>query len=62
MYHKFFGNVLKYDYEASVCDSDADLAQEDAYDQNEGEACTYLRHKAYDGNLLPKMGHKRRNT
>lgn len=61
MYHKNIGTGLKYDYEASVCDSAADLAQDNAYDEDEGETCTYLLAETYDGGLLPKMGHKKKH-
>ncbi|XP_006654875.1 chromatin modification-related protein EAF1 B-like isoform X2 [Oryza brachyantha] len=48
---------LKDDYEASGCDSAADLPQENVY-EDEGETCTYLS-EAYDGGLLSQMGQKK---
>ncbi|XP_047094521.1 chromatin modification-related protein EAF1 B-like isoform X2 [Lolium rigidum] len=62
MYHKRIGNTeLKYDYEASACDSAADWAQENMYDEDEGDASTYLLSEAHDGGLLSKMAHKKKH-
>ncbi|XP_004960997.1 chromatin modification-related protein EAF1 B isoform X1 [Setaria italica] len=67
VYHKFqeVGNAeLNDDYEASVCDSAAvcsDLLWENAYEEDEGETCTYLSPKAYDGGCLSNMGHKKKH-
>ncbi|KAJ1264384.1 hypothetical protein BS78_09G259100 [Paspalum vaginatum] len=56
LHHKEVGNAeLNDDYEASVCDSAADLHRESAYEEDEGETCTYLSPKAYDG------GHKKKH-
>ncbi|WVZ99822.1 hypothetical protein U9M48_045066 [Paspalum notatum var. saurae] len=59
LHHKEVGNAeLNDDYEASVCDSAAvcsDLHQESAYEEDEGETCTYLSAKAYD------CGHKKKH-
>ncbi|EEC79795.1 hypothetical protein OsI_21223 [Oryza sativa Indica Group] len=58
VHHKKTGYIgLKDDYEASGCDSAADLPQENAY-EDEGETCTYLP-EAYDGGLLSQMGHRK---
>uniref|UniRef100_A0A0D9WKI8 HSA domain-containing protein n=1 Tax=Leersia perrieri TaxID=77586 RepID=A0A0D9WKI8_9ORYZ len=48
---------LKDDYEVSGCDSAADLARDNVY-EDEGETGTYLS-EAYDGGLLSRMGHKK---
>lgn len=63
VYHKEVGNTeLNDDYEASACDSAADLHRESAYEEDEGETCTYLPSKAYDGGLLSNMGHKKKHV
>ncbi|KAM3300794.1 hypothetical protein ACQJBY_041693 [Aegilops geniculata] len=47
MYHKKIGNAgLRYDYEASACDSAAGWAQDNVY-EDEGEASTYLSQKGH---------------
>lgn len=62
MYHKKIGNTeLNYNYEASACDSAADWAQENMYDEDEGEASTYLLSEAHDGGLLSKLAHKKKH-
>ncbi|KXG22683.1 chromatin modification-related protein EAF1 B isoform X1 [Sorghum bicolor] len=66
VYHKEAGNAeLNNDYEASVCDSVAvcsDLPQENAYEEDEGETCTYLSPKAYDGGFVSNMVHKKKHV
>ncbi|KAL5230800.1 hypothetical protein ABZP36_029576 [Zizania latifolia] len=58
VHHKKIGNTgLKDDYEASACDSAADLPQENVY-EDEGETCTYLS-EVYDNGLLSQMGHRK---
>ncbi|KAF8783591.1 hypothetical protein HU200_000531 [Digitaria exilis] len=52
VYHKEAGNAeLNDDYEASVCDSAADMLPENAYDEDEVRTCTYVSH----------MGHKKKH-
>ncbi|XP_062180648.1 chromatin modification-related protein EAF1 B-like isoform X2 [Phragmites australis] len=61
-YHKKIGNAeLKDDYEASVCDSAADFPQENIYEEDDGDTCTYLSAEAYDSGFLSKMSHKKKN-
>ncbi|KAG8086576.1 hypothetical protein GUJ93_ZPchr0010g7291 [Zizania palustris] len=58
VHHKKIGNTgLKDDYEASACDSAADMPQENLY-EDEGETCTYSS-EAYDNGLLSQMGHRK---
>ncbi|XP_044985271.1 chromatin modification-related protein EAF1 B-like [Hordeum vulgare subsp. vulgare] len=48
MYHKKIGNAgLRYDYEASACDSAAGWPQDNVYEEDEGEASTYLSQKGH---------------
>ncbi|XP_039840616.1 chromatin modification-related protein EAF1 B-like isoform X6 [Panicum virgatum] len=62
VHHKEVGNAeLNDDYEASVCDSAADLLRENAYEEDEGEICAYLSPKAYDGGCLSNMGYKKKH-
>ncbi|CAM0953360.1 unnamed protein product [Alopecurus aequalis] len=62
MHNKKIGNTeLKYDYEAAG-DSAADWARESMYDEDEGEASTYLLSEARDGGLLSKMAHKKKHV
>ncbi|XP_020399005.1 chromatin modification-related protein EAF1 B isoform X3 [Zea mays] len=57
------GNAeLNDDYEASACDSVADLPQENAYEEDEGETCTFLSPKAYVGGSISNMVHKKKHV
>lgn len=42
----------------TVC---SDLLRENAYEEDEGETCTYLSPKAYDGGFFSNMGHKKKH-
>lgn len=43
----------------TVC---SDLPQENAYEEDEGETCTFLAPKAYDGGFVSNMVHKKKHV
>ncbi|WVZ69973.1 hypothetical protein U9M48_018684 [Paspalum notatum var. saurae] len=62
VYKKKIGNtVLKDDYEPSTYASVADVPMENAYGDDEGEACTYSLPGTYDGGLASKLSHKKKH-
>ncbi|VAH77085.1 unnamed protein product [Triticum turgidum subsp. durum] len=57
---KFVNTEHKEDYEPSTCDYVPDVHRENAYEDDEAEAYTYLLPETYDGGLASKSSHKKK--
>ncbi|XP_072959370.1 chromatin modification-related protein EAF1 B-like isoform X2 [Typha angustifolia] len=61
-YKKMGNTVHQEDCETSMCGSVADGPQDNAYEEDEGETCTYLLPGTYKGGLSSKSGLKKRKN